>query len=173
MYYFPDLDESTRLLMINELERDLELGLFYEPVSMQKSFIPTYKRILKVTFENGTVESLQNRISRNFFKEKDKSGKKIPENIKYFVAFSDFNRYYIRALLIRAVEYKKTLVVYRAKQVINERVESKRTINKVYQGEMQLKQLLSVVRDYKILFNSNVSLDILKPNSGLSLKLCK
>ena len=37
MYYFPNLDETTRLLMLEELELDINNGLFYEPVTMQKT----------------------------------------------------------------------------------------------------------------------------------------
>lgn len=34
MYYFPNLDEQTRLIMISELESDLITSLFYEPKSL-------------------------------------------------------------------------------------------------------------------------------------------
>lgn len=31
-YYFPNLDETTRLNMLAELEKDMSNGLFYEPL---------------------------------------------------------------------------------------------------------------------------------------------
>lgn len=34
MYYYPNLDEQTRLIMISELESDLITSLFYEPKSL-------------------------------------------------------------------------------------------------------------------------------------------
>lgn len=33
-YFFPDFDLTTRLVMLDELSKDLENGLFYEPESM-------------------------------------------------------------------------------------------------------------------------------------------
>lgn len=43
MYYFPNLDEQTRLIMISELESDLKTGLFYEPKSLTTTGISTTK----------------------------------------------------------------------------------------------------------------------------------
>ena len=87
------------------------------------------------------------------------------------VAFSDFNRYYIRALVVRAISKGKSLAVYRAKQSANERMELKLSLGKIYSGKVQLQQLLAITRDYRVLFNLNPPLEILKPNSGLSLRL--
>ena len=171
MYYFPDLDETTRLLMISELELDIKNGLFYEPVTMQKSIIPVYKRVLKNTFTGGNVETLRTGFTMSMFKPKDKKGRKITPSIKEMIAFSDFNRYYIRALLVRAISEGKSLAVYRAKQTVNERMESKLSLGKIYSGKTQLQQLLTITRDYRVLFNLNPPLEILKPNSGLSVTL--
>lgn len=171
MYYFPDFDEITRLLMVSELERDINNGLFYEPVSMQKSYIPVYKRMLKSVFEKGSVETLRTGFTMSFFKPKDQRGRKISDSIKGMIAFSDFNRYYIRALLLRAIEENKSLAVYRAKQSANERMESKLSLRTIYSSKVQLQKLLEITRDYRILFNLNPPLEILKPNSGLSLRL--
>lgn len=171
MYYFPDLDETTRLLMLEELELDIKNGLFYEPISMQKSFIPIYKKMLRKTFEKGNVETLRTGFTMSMFKPKDKKGRKITPSIKEMVALSDFNRYYIRALIVRAIGENKSLAIYRAKQTVNERMESKLSLGKIYSGKVQLQQLLAITRDYRVLFNLNPPLEVLKPNSGLSLKL--
>ena len=70
MYYFPNLDNTTRLIMISELERDLngvnetskpnqlttlpnQKGLFYISKSMKPDFVCAYKRILRNAFERG------------------------------------------------------------------------------------------------------------------------
>ena len=150
MYYFPNLDETTRLLMLEELELDINNGLFYEPVTMQKTFIPIYKRILKSTFEKGNVETLRTGFTMCMFKPKDKKGRKITPSIKEMIAFSDFNRYYIRALVVRAISEGKSLAVYRAKQTVNERMESKLSLGKIYSGKTQLQQLLTITRDYRV-----------------------
>lgn len=171
MYYFPDLDEQTRLNMISELEFDIRTGLFYEPLSMTASGMISYKRLLKECFENGTPETLQQKLTSSFFREKDRNGRKIPSNIRETIAFSDFNRYYVRALLLRALSEDKKLCVYRAKQVMNERKESRLAVNKVYFDKRQIGQMLSIFRDYRKLFTMKPQHELLKPNSGLSLRL--
>lgn len=171
MYYFPNLDDTTRLNMISELEQDLQNGLFYIPVSIKPDFVPTYKKFLRKTFERGTVESLQQELSQNFFKDKDKNGRKIPSNIREMVTFSDFNRYYSRAILVRAIDEEKSVKIYRAKNSVYERQESKQQINRSFSTLSTLKYLLHTLRDYRILFSGKTELDYMKPNSGLSLML--
>lgn len=169
MYYFPDLDEQTRLNMISEFEFDIRTGLFYEPLSMTASGMMTYKRLLKECLENGNPETLQKKLTSSFFRETDRNGRKIPSNIREMVSFSDFNRYYVRALLLRALSENKKLCVYRAKQVMNERKGSRLAVNKVYFDKRQIGQMLELFRDHRKLFSSKH--ELLKPNSGLSLKL--
>lgn len=43
-------------------------------------------------------------------------------------------------------------------------------MNKVYFDKQEIKQLLEFCRDYQKLFNPNIQTELLKPNSGLSLK---
>lgn len=172
MYYFPDLDEQTRLIMISELESDLKTGLFYEPKSLTSTGMFKYKRLLKECFSTGTLETLQQKLSQSDFREKDNRGRKTPSNIRETLTFNDFNRYYIRAMLIRALNENRKLCVYRAKQSMHERQQSKLATNKVYFDKQKIKQLLELCRDYRKLFRSNTQTELLKPNSGLSLKFC-
>ena len=169
MYHFPNLDEQTRLNMISELEFDIRTGLFYEPVSMTVSGLMTYKRLLKECLENGDPETLQQKLTSSFFRKTERNGRIIPSNIREMVSFSDFNRYYVRALLLRALSEDKKLCIYRAKQVMNERKESRSLVNKVYFDKLQIAQMLELFRDYHKLFRSKH--ELLQPNSGLSLKL--
>lgn len=171
MYHFPNLDNKTRLIMISELERDIKNGLFYEPSSMKSEYISCYKLLLRKYFEIGQVESLEKALTPSFFKAKDKNGRKIPSNIAQIIAFSDFNRYYVRAILVRAIVENKSVCIYRAKQAINERVESKALLNKCYLEKQTLEQMLRIIRDYRILFSSQSKITFLQPNFGLSLKL--
>ena len=170
MFYFPNLDEQTRLIMIQELEFDIRFGLFYEHLSMTISGLFAYKRLLKECFVDGTPETLLQKLSPTFFKLKDRNGHTIPANIRDMIAFSDFNRYYVRALLLRALKENRKLCVYRAKQVMNERKESKQNIHKVYFDNREMGRMLELFRDYRQLFSLHSQTDILKPNSGLSLK---
>ena len=171
MYYFPNLDDITRLIMITELERDLKNGLFYIPKSIKPDFVCAYKRILKANFEKGNVDSLRRDLIPSFFKTRDKDGKRIPSNIRDMVAFSEFNRYYARAVLVRAIDENKSVTIYRARKSVNERAESKQSIHKSYFTKGSLKHMLAVLRDYNVLFSVKVDIGFMQPNSGLSLKL--
>ena len=148
MYHFPDLDEQTRLNMLSELEFDILTGLFYEPVSMTASGMMSYKRLLKECFEKSTPETLQQKLTSSFFRETDRNGRKIPSNFREMVAFSDFNRYYVRALLLRALSEDKKLCVYRAKQVMHERKQSHLAVNKVYFDKRQIGQFSFMIFSY-------------------------
>lgn len=171
MYYFPSLDNKTRSIMISELERDIKNGLFYEPSSIKPEYINNYKFLLRKYFEVGHIEGLEKALTPSFFNTKDKNGRKIPSNITQTIAFSDFNRYYVRAILIRAIEENRNVCVYRAKESLNQRSESKALINKCYHEKQTFEQMLKIVRDYRILFSSQSKITLLQPNSGLSLKL--
>lgn len=70
MYYFQNLDEQTRLIMISELESDFKTGLFYDPKSLTSTGMFTYKRLLKEYFATGTPETLQQKLSQSDFREK-------------------------------------------------------------------------------------------------------
>lgn len=171
MYYFPNLNNKIRLIMINELECDFKNGLFYEPSSIKPEYIHSYKFLLRKCFEVGHVEGLEKALTPSFFKPKDKNGRKIPSNIAQIIAFLDFNRYYVRAILIRAINENKSVCIYRAKESLNQRSESKALINKCYFEKQTFEQMLKIVRDYRILFSSQSKITFLQPNSGLSLKL--
>ncbi|DAA84456.1 TPA: hypothetical protein CPT90_05750 [Candidatus Gastranaerophilales bacterium HUM_3] len=171
MYYFPNLDNKTRLIMINEFERDIKNCLFYEPSSMKSEYVSSYKLLLRKYFEVGQIEGLEKALKPSFIKAKDKNCRKTPSNITQIIAFSDFNRYYVRAILIRAIDEGKSVSIYRAKQSLNERAESKALINKCYREKRTLEQMLRIIRDYRILFSSQSKITFLQPNSGLSLKL--
>lgn len=171
MYHFPNLNTLTRSIMINELECDFKNGLFYESSSIKPEYINSYKLLLRKYFEIGHVEGLEKALTPSFFNTKDKNGRKVPSNIAQTVAFSDFNRYYVRAILIRAINENKRVCIYRAKESLNERIESKALINKCYFEKQTLEQMLRVIRDYRILFSSQSKITFLQPNSGLSLKL--
>ena len=171
MYHFPNLDTKTHAIMINELERDFKNGLFYEPSSIKPEYINSYKLLLRKYFEIGHVEGLEKTLTPSFFNSKYKNGRKIPSNIAQVVAFSDFNRYYARAILMRAIDEGKSVSIYRAKQSQKERKESNMMIHRNYSDKNTLEQLLCVMRDYRLLFLTNSKVDFIKPNSGLSLRL--
>ena len=171
MYNFPNFDNDTRVIMISELVRDIENGLFYKPSSLRSGYIARYKELLRKCFEYGTVEGLERALVSSLFKDKDKSGRKTPSNIATLLAFSDFNRYYMRAILVRAIDENKSVCVYRAKRSLNERRESKIAIGQCYFDKIVLVQMLKILRNYKMLFTLKNKPSFMLINSGLSLKI--
>lgn len=81
------------------------------------------------------------------------------------LAEGEFNRYYIRALCLRAIEEGKKLKVYRAKEVGNPRSESAVKIGQEVDSQLLLADL-----------RKNIGIDTCfglpaGPNSGLSVRL--
>lgn len=65
MYNFPNFDNDTRFIMVSELVRDIESGLFYEPSSLRSGYIARYKELLRKCFEYGTIEGLERALVMN------------------------------------------------------------------------------------------------------------
>ena len=171
MYHFPNLDPQTRLLMLLELDRDINNGLFYEPESLNTYGKYEYKSLLRTAFEKGSVGSLETSLIPAYFNTTFKNGRKVPMNMRSMLAFSDFNRYYVRALFIRAIQENRYLTVYRARESTNQRNESIVRVGTVYAKKERLIELLAILRDYRLLFKRGNGIDFMKPNSGLSVML--
>ena len=115
-YNFLNLDEKIREIMIDEVNQDLSNNNFYESRSMNEFGLTTYPNILKTHFKTGDVNSLAAALSSNMFLSTDSAGRKTRYNINKVVAYNDFNKYYVRAILRLATEDKYLGVeIYRAK----------------------------------------------------------
>ena len=58
MYNFPNFDNDTRFIMVSELVRDIENGLFYEPSSLQSNYIARYKELLGFTKDKKRIRTI-------------------------------------------------------------------------------------------------------------------
>lgn len=166
MYKFPELDSAVRSYMLEELELDIRVGLFYESVYLQQAFIPAYQQVLYSGFKNGDVNTIINALGSYFFK-REVNNRKTPVNIATTLAFNDFNRYYMRAILKKAINESKNVCIYRAKESGNQRSESGMLIGRCYSSN-EAEVMLGIMQDYRVLFKK--PLEFFKPNSGLSLK---
>ena len=171
MYLFPNLDDKTRKLMRNELDIDVANDLFFYPKSLPQYRHDDYVRLMIDTMECGTAETLQFGLQSLLDMQSVVNGRKTPRNAPEMVAFSEWNRYYARALFVRAIEENKGLAVFRAKQVMHERNDSKYLLQHVYAGEELLKRMLFVLRDYRKVFAESNPIPFMRPNSGLSVRL--
>lgn len=170
---FKNLDEVTRKLMLDEVKRDIANNQLYFSRRFNETGEKFYPEILRKALTSGDEQSLANDLKENnCFKtheeRKTKTGvtqAKIPETAHTTFAESEFNRFYIRALCVRAIEAKQPLIVYRARHSDNPRQESEKIIG----SEINPNKLLDDLR-------SSIGVDTALglppgPNSGLTVKL--
>ena len=172
---FRNLDERTRNLMLAEIESDVAAGRLYMSDNLSPQGKEDYPDLLRNAARNGTDLTLAAGIlSRLNTHEKPrllKSGEysKAPvmrSNAHEMLAEGELNRYYIRAICLRAIEDGiPQVIVYRAKNVENARSESETKIGKAVPAHSLLEDL-----------QDHVGVDTAfglppGPNSGLSVHL--
>ena len=174
--YFENLDDRTRQLMLAEMEHDIANNALHISPFLSGQGQRDYANLLREAIENGNDETLaQNlrthrRLIKTLPRRKPKGGYAIaatPENAAEVLAESEFNRYYIRALALRAIEDGiAELVIYRAKQVSSPRPESEALVETTISPEDLLEDLRAHPGD------EPPSLGVPSgPNSGLSVRL--
>jgi hypothetical protein len=93
---------------------------------------------------------------------------KVPYTAAQTLSEGEFNRYYIRALCLRALKEERELEVYRAKEVSDPRPESQRMIGLI----LDTKRAETLLNDLRINVGVDTALGLPNgPNSGLSVKI--
>lgn len=172
-FNFENLDEHTRQLMLDEINYDINNHQLYFSKRFNDNGVRLYPTLLQQSVTNGDEQSLALTIRTNdCFKEHEerrtKSGVtlvKVPETANQILAESEFNRFYIRALCVRAIKSSMQLKVYRGRYSDNPRVESEMMIGKTIDAVKLLDDL-----------RTNIGVDTALglpsgPNSGLTVKL--
>lgn len=129
---FKNLEEQTRKLMLDEVNRDMTNNQLYLSKRFNGTGEKMYPQLLTKAVTFGDEQSLASDLkANNSFKtheeRKTKTGvtqAKVPDTAHTTFAESEFNRFYIRALCLRAIETKQQLIIYRARQSDNPRPES-------------------------------------------------
>lgn len=170
----PHLDDRTRKLMVDEMQADLAAGKLYVSerlnASGQAKFAALLKQAAQAADEGWLADTLRHGHMATHEPRRTPSGgvtnAKVPVTAPETLAEDQFNRYYIRALCIRAVaDGIRELVVYRAKQVASPRPESEMRIG----DRVDATALLSDLRTNRWV---DTALGLPPgPNSGLSLRL--
>lgn len=170
-----NLDSTTRQFMLEEIEQDIaENKLYYSP-RLSQAGRQQYPDLLRGAARDGTDQSLadelrkQGRLNATEERRKPKGGTtiaQVPVTAPETLAEGEFNRFYARGLCRRALaERIESVVVYRAKEVVNPRAESVALIGK----SLVPKQLLD---DLRVNIGTDTALGLPPgPNSGLSVKL--
>lgn len=172
-FYFENLDDETRKLMISEIKSDISKGQLYLSKRFNENGCELYPKLLLDAVKSGNEESLAIALKQNncFADKEERKGKngityvKIPETANQTFAESEFNRFYIRGLALRAIASGQSLTIYRARYSNNPRIESEKMIGQQVSANILLNDL-----------RNNIGVDTVLglpsgPNSGLSVKL--
>lgn len=172
-FNFENLDEQTRDLMALEIKTDIDSNQLYFSKRFNENGHQLYAELLFDIVSNGDEETLATALKvNNCFADKEprnsKNGityAKVPETANQTLADSEFNRFYMRGLALRAISSGQTLTIYRARHSDNPRAESEAMIGK----QVDAQNLLSDLRNN---IGTDTALGLPPgPNSGLSVKL--
>lgn len=134
---YRDLDDATRLLMVEEIDADIADGTIYLSRFLSPAGVDAWPVISRQAAANGTDDSLAmelgslGRLNTHYEKRKPKGGttvSAVPYTAPQTMAEAQFNLYVMRALARRALETGQKLLVYRGKEVEHPRSESERMI---------------------------------------------
>lgn len=172
---YRNLDTRTRALMAKEIEGDLAQGKLYLSDNLNEQGRRDYPDLIKAAVAAGSDDSLaadiRPRLNTHEKPHVLRSGKlsKPPvmrSNAHEMLAEGEFNRFYIRALCLRAIEDGvPEVVVYRAKWVERPRPESEPKIG-------QRIRAVALLEDLRQHVGIDTALGLPPgPNSGLSVEL--
>ena len=167
-FNFLNLTVSVRNKMLSEIELDISKGNLYISTRLNKIGIEQYPIFLKYSIKNGTEEMLEDLVLEDEYLLETEfiNGKlkKVPSNAAKLIAQSEFNRFYIRAICLEAIENSIDFVeVYRARESSRSRQESEIMIGKRINPSDLLEDLRSSIG-----ITPKMLPDI---NSGLSIKI--
>lgn len=168
-FNFENLDPLTRELMKQELEYDQKNNKLYISPRLNEKGVQLYPELLQKAIDEGDDATFAHdlKLQDCFNIHESRGGKsvKVPYTAPQTLSEGEFNRYYIRALCLRAFKERHELEVYRAKEVSDPRLESQRMIGLVVDAETLLNDLRNNIGVDTVLGLPN------GPNSGLSLRI--
>lgn len=165
---FRNLDEETRQLMLSEIQSDIEHNKLYVSDRLNDIGKTNYPILLIKSVETCDEESLEKLldISINFNDTYLRQGKpvKMPSNAATLLSQSEFNRYYIRAICLKALNKNiYNIQIYRARESSWVRPESEAKIGTTISAKDLLEDLRNSIGVEPKLFP--------EINSGLSVKI--
>ena len=140
MLQFRNLDEPTRAHMLAEIERDIASGLYISSYFNDLG-AQMWPGLIRAAAETGDDRTLAQaiRASGGLKRQTTRNTKKgtiyvdVPHNAHETIAESNFSRFYIRALCLRAIADGHGQVIgYRAKQVMEARPGSNEMIGQAF-----------------------------------------
>ena len=172
-FNFENLDEEIRTLMRAEVKADIENNTLYFSKRFNENGRRLYPQLLLESIENGNEETLALALDVNkCFKEKESRLKNeksiqatVPESANHLFVEGEFNRFYMRAIALKAIKLGRNLLIYRARESNKPRVESENLIGKKISAAILLDDLRkNIAPDKDSLLPTGV-------NSGISVKI--
>lgn len=173
--YYENLDQRTRELMISEVDDDVAANKLYMSSRFSVVGKTSYEALLRQAITSHSdawlVDQLRNGGCFNSYeqKKKPKGGytmAAVPVTAPETFAEGEFNRYYARAVCLRAVaEGRPNVEVYRGKQVTSPRLQSEALIGRRFDA-------VSLLNDLRTSQGVEPGLGLPPgPNSGLTIRL--
>lgn len=172
---FESLDVLTRTQMLAEVDFDQSRGRLYLSPRLSPVGLVGYEGALREAITNGNDATLAAALGR-FLNAQELSHsrygkpfwKRVPADAHLTLAEAEFNRFYIRALCVRAEELGLDQVqIYRAKMVYSPRWESESRIGALVSAS-------ALLRDLRASVGIEPALGVpAGPNSGLSVRLLR
>jgi len=167
-FNFLNLDSETRTLMLQEIQSDFENGKLYLSDRLNEIGKENYHPFLVQCVESSDEEVFEQLLTLNehFNPTYFRQGKpvKMPSNASTLLCSSEFNRYYIRAICIRALNNSiEEVEIYRARESSWTRAESEAKIGTFLSSQDLLDDLRTSIGSEPKLFP--------EINSGLCLKI--
>ena len=168
-FEFQDMDKTIRQKMLDEVQYDIDKEALYLSKRFTNIGNEDYPNLLKDAIKSHNEVWLTQELNRNAriaeYEMTVKGQKKVPHTAAQTTAEGEFNRFYIRAVCLTAIEQKTNVEVYRAQEVANARSASLDAIGKIVDPKAVLADL-----------RANIGIDThlglpAGPNSGLSVKL--
>ncbi len=173
MFNFINLDQTTRSFMLEAINEAEETGNIYYSTRFnelgKKQWLPLLKQAALEYNEHWLAYKIEeNQLLKNFEGVQKPLGgytiKSVPNIAAETFAEGQFNRFYMLGLCkLASSQGISQLIVYRAKETKNPRLESESLINK----KISVNEIEAQLKDIDSSFRSK----LVKPNSGISLKL--
>ncbi|MGE0018326.1 MAG: hypothetical protein AB7S72_01560 [Draconibacterium sp.] len=167
-FNFHNLDSVTRNLMLSEIHSDIEHRKLYESERLNETGRKNYQSYLIKSVTEGDEVLLENllEINTHFNQTYFRVDKhvKMPSNASTLLSQSEFNRFYIRAICLRAItDGINNVQIYRARESSWARPESEAKIGTLVSAKELLEDLRNSIGTEPKLFP--------EINSGLSVKI--
>jgi len=166
-FVFMNLTDEVRKCMLLEMEEDIKGNKLFLSERLNISGKEKYPDFLKDAIKMGNEQTLQNALESDVYfnptELRQNKPVKTPSNAAILLSQSEFNRYYIRGVCLKALkDNTEMLDIYRARESSWKRPESEIMIGK----RINAKDLLEDLRD-SIGIEPKMFPDI---NSGLSVR---